>query len=194
MKSSLLLLLLRLWAFHRCACGQSFSGDPSSPSDSNRSISGDTTKKVVVFGTSEGYDVGGVAPLCWDSLYSTNSSSAATTTNRLDELQQQLFSLAENNENPVSLLKSCYDGTSFTIKPLDLEQSLTDKTEIPDMYLLHAYTFRLQIQADLLHIFAKRSNETGSLAKAPLWASKLKIYCRIHLCHTEKQGFCNPRT
>jgi hypothetical protein len=187
-------LLIHLWTWKPGVTGQNFSGDVALPPSVNSDIFpplptplvsiGEQTKSVA-FGTSEGYDVGGVAPLCWEALYSAIvHSSNTTTTNHLDELQEELFSLVDDNENPVSLLPSCYNGTSFTIT----EQGPTDTTETSEMYMLHAYTFRLQIQVDLPHIIAERSNDTTSLALP----DQLKIYCRIQLCHTEKQGFCNP--
>jgi hypothetical protein len=151
----------------------------------------DHKKPSVVFGTENGYDVGGTDPLCWESrLNSTAEVDFPTSVEKneydsIETLNQELF---DSDDPDVQLLPDCPNGTIVSVTPLDLDAPLvllsddkggSDKV----IYTEQTYTFRLNIQLNVSNLVANWTVPPDGF---------VFIHCRLHLCDTTQQGFCNP--
>ena len=136
------------------------------------------TQAATVFGTESGWDVGGTAPLCWVTNL-TAKPSVYDQTNKLNYTNVEVLNEDLYGEvKPATLLPSCYEGTSLTVEPLDVEhhhrQLITDTT----------YTFRLTLKTNV-------SNIDPNILVGAL-NNRSTIHVRLQLCDAIQQGFCSP--
>ena len=130
-------------------------------------------KPKILFGTENGYDVGGPEPLCWDAVFSTENSTAESDFgNGIERLNEEFFTLTDS----ANLMPSCFAGTNFSVTPLNLEAGNV-------MMMGKAYTFSLELEVDL--------NSINQRIRVRDYDGKVEVYFRIHLCDA-LQGFCNP--
>ena len=149
-----------------------------------------------VFGTLNGYDVGGDKPVCWESSFSdaemtddsSDNSTATSADSSLEILNEKLFD-AENYA--VRLLPSCPDHTTMFVTPLqNLNETLHDQDIVKIMYMERKYQFHLEVQVDLYSILKVNHTLRQDVEKAGV----LKCHARLRLCDALNQGFCNPLT
>jgi hypothetical protein len=158
------------------------------PADGQPDDNNDPKKPVVVFGTENGYDVGGTDPLCWESRLTANEVDFTTSENNeedsIETLNQELF---DSDDPDVHLLPDCPNGTIVSVTPLDLDAPLLPSDDKGEnlLYTEQTYTFRLNIQLNM-----------NNVVSAHNWTMPpngfVFIHCRLHLCDTTQQGFCNP--
>jgi len=128
----------------------------------------ESNQPKVLFGTRNGYDVGGPDPLCWLSEVDANQTASGP----MDSLGQRNNAFFENGN--VKLLPSCGRGIAMRVQPLDLGTA-------QEMLLGESYTFQVDFQMRM-----------GATTKFEAERGVQFIHFRIHVCDVVEQGFCNP--
>ena len=151
-----------------------------------------------VFGTRNGYDVGGTEPLCWNSIFAQDGDLMSNKNmSSMEKLNEQMFE-AENAD--VKLLSECPNATSMTMTPLVDEKWLTkdaDNVVVLELYTGETYSFRLNVELNLVNVLnenngGNRNNSNNNLTTVLIEQGEMFIHCRLHLCDAMQQGFCNP--
>lgn len=137
------------------------------------------TQADPIFGTTNGYDVGGPDPMCWSSQLPPEKNTTGKT-NDIEQLNELTFNntfTAESTELG-RLLPECYPGTELSLRPVS--------SELSQMIIGEDFTFELILKADLQMIL------TGSESIEDVIGPKSTIHVRLQLCDALQQGFCNP--
>jgi 7 transmembrane sweet-taste receptor of 3 GCPR len=156
-----------------------------------------------IFGSKNGYDVGGTDPMCWSSQFqglAADAKNKTGKTNDIEQLNELTFgSNADETTNTAAseiklgrLLPECYPGIAMSIRPVSALLS--------QMTMGEDFAFELTLQADLAHIAVlsdgRTNNETSlslsSRSIGSLIGPKSTIHVRLQLCDALQQGFCNP--
>lgn len=147
------------------------------------------TDTIPIYGTSNGYDNGGNAPICWISelpLPVTSNTNITTNSSAYifeedieitTDLMYNEVQVKGSDEKVGTLLPACYEGLSLNVVPLNLP--LDRIIEIGK-----DYTFLISISANFKQI-------TEQLVYQDLNGT-VEIFVRLLLCDVMKQGFCNP--
>lgn len=147
------------------------------PTVAATSPDGTGASKTTVFGTSNGYDVGGTDPLCWSSSLDANAKSQTGKGNEVEQLNELLYGESNTTDASVGrLLPDCYSGgVQMSLEPVT--------SSLRQMYIGEDFTFELSLEVDLGHLPLHNTSNVGA---------KSTIHVRLQLCDALKQGFCNP--
>jgi hypothetical protein len=140
-----------------------------------------TVQTATIFGTENGFDVGGTEPICFNSILDftndleNNSSSNRTELPTLEESNENLFG---GQRSSFEILRSCQDRTEIevdTVLDLGEDRLLENGTN---------YTFRVKLQVLL--------SELSNQIVLPIGGNSTPVHLRLILCDTLQNGFCNP--
>lgn len=144
-------------------------------------------ERSAIFGTSNGYDVGGIQPICYRTNILKDPNfvdTDGTNYTAIELLNDGIFGTGSTSSNDntttnnIELLTSCYVGTKLQVlPPVDIGSDRLLLTGTP-------YTFHLHLSADVSQINSDIAIQSLN--------GKSTIFFRLLLCDAIRHGFCRP--
>eukprot|EP00978_Attheya_sp_CCMP212_P029521 scaffold105105_cov62-Attheya_sp.AAC.2 len=138
-----------------------------------------TVQTTTIFGTENGFDVGGTEPICFHSILNfTNDLQNENSTELIPTLQDSNENLFGGKRSSFEILRSCQDRTEMEVETvLDLgEDRLLENGR--------NYTFRVKLQVLL--------SELSNQIVLPTGNNSTPVHLRLILCNALQNGYCNP--